>query len=161
MVDTCADRIALAGALKPTLMIQEIIEGDVLGLPSTGQRYEAVLVTFTLLEIPDVEACVTKLWSLMATNGILVVALPDAWSDVLAASADHPDLIQQFLTERVSLPKHDKFTGKPYPFDAIRLESMIDLVLRAGFSLEEIKRSESSLAGVFILSFRHRPALKA
>lgn len=153
LVDTDVERTTFAKSRASDLMVQEIIEKDIMSLPD-GARYDAVLVTFTLLEIDDIETCVAKLRLLMKPEAVLAVALPDAWVDVIAQSPSDPTLIERFMVDRVSIPKNDKFTGTPYPFDAIRAEFLIGLVLRTGFALEEIKRSSGANAGVFMLTFR-------
>lgn len=153
LIDSDTDRVAVARSHSSDLMLQEVLEDDVMSLPDVP-KYDAILVTFTLLEVGDVAACVAKLRRLMTPFAILSVALPDAWVDVLAAAPTDPSLIPRFLVERVSIPKNDKFTGNPYPFDAIRTEFLIDVVLTAGFTLVEIKKSSADTAGVFMLTFR-------
>jgi SAM-dependent methyltransferase len=153
LVDTDPERVALAKAYFADTMVQEVLENDVMSLPDTP-RYDAVLVTFTLLEVQDVAGCVAKLRRLMTAFSILSVVLPDAWIDVIAAGREDPSVIEKFLGERVSIPKNDKFTGKPYPFEAVRNEALIDIVLRAGFVLVEIAKSSPPSPGIFMLTFR-------
>lgn len=153
LIDSDPERVAVAKSHSSDLMLQEVLADDVMSLPD-AQKYEAVLVTFTLLEVADVAACVAKLRCLMTPFAVLSVVLPDAWVDVLAASALDSTLIPRFVTDRVAIPKNDKFTGKPYPFEAIRTEFLIDMVLRAGFVLVEIRKSNAPAAGVFMLTFR-------
>lgn len=153
LVDCDPERVALARSYSSDIMLQEVLETDVMSLPDV-QKYDAVLVTFTLLEVADIPVCVAKLRRLMNPFSVLSVVLPDAWADVLDASATDPALVTQFLCERVSIPKNDKFTGKPYPFEAIRTESLIGMVLHAGFVLVEIRKTAAPLAGVFMLTFR-------
>lgn len=153
LIDSDPERVAVARSHSSDLMLQEVLAEDVMSLPDV-QKYDAVLVTFTLLEVADVAACVAKLRRLMTPYSVLTVVLPDVWIDVLAASAWDATLIPKFLTDRVAIPKNDKFTGTPYPFEAIRTESLIDMVLRAGFALVEIRKSATPAAGVFMLTFR-------
>ncbi len=134
-------------------MLQEVLEDDVMSLPD-APKYEAILVTFTLLEVADVPTCVAKLRRLLTPFAVLSVVLPDAWLDVLAASSTDATLIPKFVTDRVAISKNDKFTGKPYPFEAVRTEFLIDMVLRAGFVLVEFRKSSAPAAGVFMLTFR-------
>jgi hypothetical protein len=55
----------------------------------------------------------------------------------------------------VAIPKTDRFTGAAYPFNAHRLESVIETVLRLGFSLERLEHWGTDQA-TFILAFRKR-----
>lgn len=153
LIDSDPERVAVAKSYSSDLMLQEVLADDVMSLPD-AQKYGAVLVTFTLLEVADVAACVAKLRRLMTPFAILTVVLPDAWVDVLAASVLDPTLVAKFVTDRVAIPKNDKFTGSPYPFEAIRTEYLIDMVLGAGFVLVEITKSSAPAAGVFMLTFR-------
>lgn len=153
LIDSDPDRVAVAKSHVSDFMLQEVLHEDVMSLKD-GAKFEAVLVTFTLLEIADIAACVAKLRRLMRPYSILTVVFPDAWVDVLDHAKFDLTMIQNFLTDRVSIPKNDKFTGKPYPFEAIRTEFLIGLVLEAGFVLVEVKKSSTKMAGVFMLTFR-------
>lgn len=153
LIDCDPERVAVAKSYSSDLMIQEVLQDDVMSLADTP-KFAAIMVTFTLLEIADVDKCVAKLRRLMTPSAILSVVLPDAWVDVLKHAPSDPTLISRFITERVAIPKNDKFTGKPYPFEAIRTEFLINLVLETGFVLVEIRNSSTAAAGVFMLTFR-------
>lgn len=151
LLDPDAGRMHVAAELKPDLMHQELVQGELASLVGPA-GFDAIIVSFTLLEIEDIEGCARDIRSKMAEAGILIVAGPDAWEDVVSASESGFDIARTFLRDKVSLSKSDKFTGQPYPFQAIRHEALITIVLRAGFSLEELVRSDSE-RGAYLLNF--------
>jgi hypothetical protein len=154
LVDLCPDRIALASKLIPEDMIAEFTCSDIAncGLPSAW--YDAILLTFTLLEVSDMKELINALSDLTADEGSLIIALPDVWKDVLGASDDHEADAKAFLSSDVELIKMDRFTQAAYPFRARRIERVIECVLDRGFRLEELRNPCLGEASVFLLTFR-------
>ena len=64
----------------------------------------------------------------------------------------------RLLKDTVSLHKIDKFTGAPYPFYAMRTESLISIVLELGCTLETLQRGGPH-DEVYVLGFRKSPSL--
>jgi len=137
LVDSNQRRLEYAEKCKPPIMKQEIICGDILEVISSDVRFEAVLVSFSLLELGTSPVVMQKLTSLCATNGSLIFIVPDVWQDVISQSKrlGAPAILEEFLGGPVSLTKVDRFTGDEYPFFADRLERIIDCVMQMGFSL--------------------------
>jgi SAM-dependent methyltransferase len=152
LLDINAGRLDLANRLKPRAMAQRTLESDITTFVASEQRFSAALATFTLLEITDVIAFAGSVWQLLVQHGVLIIALPDAWEDVIAESVSRPSSISEYINGRTSLNKVDKFTETPYPFEALRIEALIQCFLELGFHLCEIIRSQ--LEKTFVLTFR-------
>jgi hypothetical protein len=156
LVDVNEERLALAKAHRPLTMTLETVAGNVFDWPLGGRRFEAVVITFTLLEIEDIDRLCTLLASQMDEGAILSLAMPDAWIDVLEYSRMEPAIIQQYVAGAVAIPKRDKFTGEEYPFRAARMEDLLSRVLAAGFDLFELNHGKVGGASAFVLALRRR-----
>lgn len=157
LVDMNEARLDVARRHQPESMICEWMSADVMDLPETGRTYDTVLALFTLLEIPDLPSCIKCLHALTGADGRLIIALPDAWVDVIKhADEAEPSALRRFLNKPVSIEKIDKFTGNAYPFRAVRLEQIISQVLAEGFSLTELRQSPTGTGEVFLLTFTRR-----
>lgn len=129
LLDVDGQRLAIAEHRKPANMRLSLINGSMADAIGPGRLFQAVLVTFTLLETPDAAAMITSAASALARNGLLIIAVPDVWKDVVIAAQQQPRLLEEFLSGSVELPKTDKFTGEPYPFYALRIESLLATAL--------------------------------
>lgn len=152
LLDINSERLQLAASLKPQAMVQETLCSDVTRFSGSTSAFDAALATFTLLEISDIAGFAGALWGLLSAGAVLIVALPDAWEDVLAASAARPEVLQEYLGGQTSILKIDKFTSNPYPFRAIRLEVLVQCFLSMGFHLCEILQPAEG--SIFLLTFR-------
>lgn len=160
LIDSNPLRLALADALKGSDMHVATVEGDILE-HSFEEPFEAVLITFTLLEIIDFFRLSDRLGSLVQPDGLLLLSLPDAWRDVIIYGAKDPNKVSEYLAGAVSIPKIDKFTTDSYPFRAIRIERIISRVLEVGFELFELIEKVENDIGVFVLAFRRRGAVRS
>lgn len=115
--------------------------------------YQAILLTFTLLEVEDSKAMIASAVKLLTAGGILVIAVPDVWKDVLATYDEEPSYPHRLITETVDLQKTDKFTGAPYPFYAMRTETLITAVLESLCVLEKLEQGGPQ-NGIYLLTFR-------
>ena len=114
-------------------------------------KYEAVISTFTLLEMEDHEAAIDAISGCLET-GTVIIALPDVWSDALNSSS--PEAAARTLVRgNLTITKTDKFTGEPYPFHAVRIETIVASFLRRGFMLQ-VLRSNPPTNDVFLLVFQ-------
>lgn len=156
LVDVNSERLALAQAHRPLTMALEAVTGNVFDWPLGDRRFEAVIITFTLLEIEDIDRLCTLLASHMNEGAVLSLAMPDAWIDVLEYSRMEPAIVQRYVAGAVALPKRDKFTGEEYPFRAARIEDLLSRVLRAGFDLFELNHGRVGAASAFVLALRRR-----
>lgn len=156
LVDLNAERLALAEAHRPLAMALETVAGNVFDWPLGDRRFEAVVITFTLLEIEDVDRLCTLLASHMNEGAVLSLAMPDAWVDVLEYSRTEPEIVQRYVAGAVAIPKRDKFTGEEYPFRAARMEDLLNRVLGAGFDLFELNHGRIDGASAFVLALRRR-----
>ncbi len=119
-----------------------------------GQPFDAVLLTFTLLEFNEHEVVLQNAADQVAPGGLLILALPDVWRDALQC-AHHGGTAEALLEGSVEIPKVDKFTGKAYPFHAHRPEKVIATILQRGFHLERLERG-GPIGEAFLLTFRRR-----
>jgi SAM-dependent methyltransferase len=154
LLDLNPSRLALAQQLVGPVMQAVTVAADILDYQCAAP-FDAVLATFTMLEIADADRFVRRLSEFLKEDGLFIASLPDAWRDVLAHGANDSNVAQEFLSGRVSLPKVDKFTGNSYPFQAIRTESIISRVLAEGFSLLELVESHGEHS-TYLLAFRGR-----
>ena len=83
LLDLSSERLELARGLRPERMKLECLTGDVFDWPWEVGRFDAVLITFTLLEIEDVDRLCRLISEHMEDGGLLAVTMPDAWTDVL------------------------------------------------------------------------------
>ena len=152
LLDIDHDRLALATQLCRAEMLAETVEANVLD-HRFQQPFDAVLATFTLLEIEDVDRLIAILPTLVQPAGLLLVTLPDAWHDVLEQTVNREKRVAEFLVGRTSVPKIDKFTLAAYPFKAVRIEHLISRILESGFSLSELAEAGDAQGNVYLLAF--------
>lgn len=155
LLDVNLERLAFASHHKPPSMHMTCVAGDLSALNFTACKFDSALLTFTLLEVENPTAMIEGAIDLLADRGFLVVAMPDGWKDVLTAAADDMNLPTRFLTEAVTLPKIDKFTGSPYPFSTMRIESLITTALRHNCVLETLEQGGPQ-GEVYMLVFRRK-----
>ena len=151
-------RLALALAHSPPTMKLETVAGNVVDWPLGDRRFGAVLITFTLLEIEDIDRLCTLLASHLNEGAVLSLAMPDAWLDVLEYAATDPTVSDRYARGPVVIPKCDKFTGEEYPFRAARIEDLMSRVLRAGFDLFQLDHGWVEGRSAFVVAFRRRAA---
>lgn len=151
LTDISETRLKYANAQLPSGMSARTIRHDITTSPVEREHYAAALATFTLLEIDQIEKAIRHLVQSLRIGGIIYVALPDVWRDALAAKEDYSTLVE-LLDERTSISKIDKFTGKPYPFHAARLERIIEWFLINGCVLTDLEKSAPN-GEVFLLTF--------
>ena len=140
LLDLNSERLEFAKLYKPPSMQMTFVPGDLTALNSTACKFDSALLTFTLLEIENPTAMIEGAIDLLADKGLLVIAMPDGWKDILTASLDDSSLPQRFLTEAIKLPKIDKFTGCSYPFSTMRIETLITTALRHDCVLETLEQ---------------------
>lgn len=155
LVDTDPERMEVAAQRKPPRMRMQDIVGSIDTLNLPPEAYETVLLTFTLLESENPAAMLAITASLVAESGLFIIAVPDGWQDILTASDGSLALCRRFLNETVELPKIDKFTGSPYPFFAMRIETLIATVLRNQCVLEALEQGGPQ-GEVYMLVFRKK-----
>jgi ubiquinone/menaquinone biosynthesis C-methylase UbiE len=153
LVDTDPERMKVATAYKAPEMRMHGIVGSIASTKLANDVYDAVLLTFTILEAEKPAEMLADTIRLVAANGILVIAIPDGWKDIMDASDSCPTLAQRFLKKTVRLRKIDKFTGSPYPFFMMRIESLIAVVLQHQCVLESLEQGGSD-GEVYMLVFR-------
>jgi SAM-dependent methyltransferase len=153
LIDLSEDRLQLARTLCSQDSKLECLRGNVFDWPWEVGRFDAVLITFTLLEIQDVD----KLCGLIShhtTNGsLLAVTMPDAWIDVLEHAGADPEIVRKYVEGPVEIPKLDKFTGQRYPFRATRIEDLLSRILKAGFTLKRLEHGRVGNQSAFVLAF--------
>jgi ubiquinone/menaquinone biosynthesis C-methylase UbiE len=152
LVDVNRSRLDVAIARCSQDMRYNAIVSDIFTC-KFDRAFDAVLATFTLLEIDDTERLIALFSGIVRSQGILVITLPDAWHDVLETEPEHDARVREYLQGRTSISKIDKFTGEAYPFRAVRIEQLISNILAAGFELFSLV-SRAGDQSVYILSFR-------
>lgn len=160
LVDINEERLRLARLLKPLEMQMMAYNADITALAVTDEKHQAVMLTFTLLESDDCEGMIASAAALTATGGLLMIAVPDVWRDILDPAQEFEPLGGQFIKGYVQLSKIDKFTGDPYPFNAIRTETLISSVLKRSFALEQLEQGGPD-GEVYLLIFRKLDAAGA
>ncbi|GLV25641.1 class I SAM-dependent methyltransferase [Sphingobium sp. TomTYG45] len=160
LIDINEERLKLARLLKPSEMQLETYNADISAIAATGEKHHAVMLTFTLLESDDCEGMIANAAALTATGGLLIIAVPDVWRDILDPAQEFATLGNQFVSGFVQLSKIDKFTGDPYPFNAMRTEKLISSVLKQSFALEQLEQGGPN-GEVYLLVFRKLEAANA
>lgn len=152
-IDVCRLAIARENALGE--MNATILNADVTTY-DFDEPFEAILATFTLLEIENIDEFILRLPRLLRPGGALVVSLPDTWRDIINSASASPEIVEEFLRGRASVPKIDKFTNDRYPFRAVRIECLISMVLSSGFALVELIESNENQSRAYLLTFQRR-----
>lgn len=155
LVDINSERLWLAEERKPPAMRMRHLICSIADIKPNDQPYHAVLLTFTLLEANDVDAMLASAIGSLAANGLLIIAVPDVWRDVVETMDERSTLPRRLLRETISIPKIDKFTGALYPFYAMRTETLISAVLIQFCVLENLERGGPQ-GEVYLLVFRKR-----
>lgn len=139
----------------PAGMQAELVVDDVLAAEYLAD-YDAVFLTFTLLEERDRRQLFRRLADLMRSDGLLYVAVPDSLHDLLSEYRKRGDfsMLQSYLTELIALEKTDKFTGGQYPFLVERVASIIGHALAANLVLVGMTRKEVCERPVYLLVFK-------
>lgn len=116
---------------------------------------DLVIIANTLLEVEVSAALIVSLVKKVKEGGRVVVFLPDYLRDVIEQEATEKGSVASDYVNNgsVTLKKIDRFTNEPYPYQIIRKLFLIELFLRAGTTLESIKRNEDG-AGEFALVFK-------
>jgi ubiquinone/menaquinone biosynthesis C-methylase UbiE len=153
LIDIDEARLRIADKLRHPSMRATILKSDIMSHSFEG-AFEAALLTFTLLEIEDFRGLIDRLTQVVALGGLLVVSLPDTWSDVIDCGLANPEKLSEFLKGQTSIPKIDKFTGSEYPFRAVRIEHLISSILSSGFELVELTERQQAENQVYLLVFR-------
>lgn len=156
LIDLNDERLSLAKAQCPDKMKLECLTGNVFDWPWEVGRFEAVLITFTLLEIRDVNRLCELISQHTARGALLAVTMPDAWIDVLEHASSDPEVVRKYVDGAVEIPKIDKFTGEQYPFRATRIEDLMSRILKAGFDLFQFDHCRVEQQSAFVLAFRRR-----
>jgi SAM-dependent methyltransferase len=156
LIDLSQSRLKLAQTLKPETMVLNPVVGNVFDWPLPGNRFDAVLISFTLLEINDVDRLLSLISGKTGGGALLVIVLPDSWVDILERARVDPSVVQRYIAGSVEIPKLDKFTNREYPFHALRSESVIATALRNGFDLFDLEHGMVGAASAFVLAFRRR-----
>ena len=159
LIDLDEERLKVAQERKPDSMRMQCVVGDAIEVRDLDDTFQAVIITFTLLEAESVGAILEAAVSFLADDGILILAVPDVWADVIADPQEAKERSRRMLNETVSLHKIDKFTGQPYPFHAMRTESLISLVLERACILETLHKGGPQ-GDVYVLGFRKQRPLK-
>ena len=97
LLDRNEERLRLATAHRRPDMALEVVAGNVFCWPLGERRFDAVIITFTLLEIDDIERLCTLLASHMEERAVLALAMPDAWVDVLEYSKKDPGIVERYM----------------------------------------------------------------
>jgi SAM-dependent methyltransferase len=156
LIDLNEGRLELAQSHCPDEMKLECFTGNVFDWPWEVGRFDAVLITFTLLEIPDVDRLCGLISQHTTGGALLAVTMPDAWIDVLEHSSTDPEIVRKYVEGPVEIPKVDKFTGERYPFRAARVEDLIGRILNAGFNLIQLEHGRLAGQSAFVLAFERR-----
>jgi SAM-dependent methyltransferase len=156
LIDLNPERLQLAETYRPAEMELERLAGNVFDWPWEVGRFEAVLITFTLLEIQDVDRLCSLISAHTTDGALLAVTMPDAWVDVLEYASEDLAVVRRYVDGPVEIPKVDKFTGQQYPFRATRIEDLLGRVLKAGFDLVDLEHGRVGDQSAFVLAFRRR-----
>jgi SAM-dependent methyltransferase len=134
----------------------EIICEDFRNASIAIQSFDAILVSFTLLETGISQDVADWFAARCRPSGTVVIVLPDVLPDVFLADADSPGTASKFFSGEVSIPKIDKFTKTEYPFQAFRTESVLEFFLKRSFFLERFDRGQVDEKSFFVFAFRRR-----
>jgi 2-polyprenyl-3-methyl-5-hydroxy-6-metoxy-1,4-benzoquinol methylase len=156
LLDQNSELLQFAVDHLPDGMLAQSINTDFFDPQNVVAKYDAVLLSFTLLEVKSIEGAVQSVIANCAANGIVVIVLPDVWSDILTASQTDHSIATSFLTKSVAIQKVDKFTGTEYPFNAQRVELWIHKILLSGFTLEKFEIGNFENGNTYILAFKNR-----
>lgn len=156
LLDSNSERLALAAEKRPSNMKSEFICGNFLSAKAVDRKFDALFFGFTLLELGAGDEILSRIDSLCAQGGAVIVAQPDVMQDVLASGDSDADLLKRFTAGPVDLRKVDKFTQAEYPFHAERFESVTYKVMQLGFTLKTFGKEIFDESAVFLLAFVRR-----
>jgi SAM-dependent methyltransferase len=156
LIDLSQERLDLAQERCPDEMKLECLAGNVFDWPWEVGRFDAVLITFTLLEIQDVNRLCGLISRHTIEGALLAVTMPDAWVDVLEHARACPEIVRKYVEGPVEIPKLDKFTGESYPFRASRVEDLLARILRAGFNLTHLEHGRVTKQSAFVMAFKRQ-----
>jgi SAM-dependent methyltransferase len=156
LIDLNSERLQLAERCRPPEMALECLVGNVFDWPWEVGRFDAVLITFTLLEIEDIDRLCNLISEHTDEGALLAVTMPDAWIDVLEHAVEDAGIVRRYVEGPVEIPKLDKFTGERYPFKATRIEDLLARVLKTGFSLVELEHGRIGAQSAFVFAFRRQ-----
>lgn len=156
LIDQNLERLRLAETLCPERMEVECLAANVFDWPWEVGTFDAVLVTFTLLEIEDVDRLCRLIAEHMENAGTLLITMPDAWADVLDYAAEDPEIMRKYVQGSVDIPKLDKFTAQIYPFRTTRIEKLICHVLETGYVMTKLEHGGTASQSAFVLAFERR-----
>lgn len=154
LIDLNSSRLDLAVTLKSEAMVLNSVVGNIFDWPVPNERFDAFLISFTLLEINDIGRLLSLIASIAEREALLIIVLPDSWLDILERSRIDPSVIPRYVTGSVEIPKLDKFTNQEYPFCAVRSETVIRTALKNGFNLFALEHGVIGTASAFVLGFR-------
>ena len=152
-VDQSKHRLQVARDLQSPSMNLRLVNQDISELTLVGEQFELILLTFTLLEISDLDNVAKRTDDLIKEFGVIIIAMPDVWHDIIEVYEREPRTRNTLKDDGIRLPKIDKFTGKAYPFHARRTEHILGPFLRQGFILEAIEQGGPE-QGLFLLILR-------
>lgn len=156
LIERDAARLTLFDRLAPPTMIREVIQDEFQHANLAEASFGAVIATFTLLEMEDWAKAIRKVIGLVGLGGFAILALPDVWRDALEnPGADRE--VHRKLWHGLEIAKVDKFTGNPYPFNAVRMEAIIEMFLTDGFVLTDLMINRPAL-DAFLLVFCKAPS---
>lgn len=160
LIDLNEERLRLAESHCPGQMKLECLAGNVFDWPWEVGRFDGVLITFTLLEIQDVDRLCGLISQHTIDGALLVVTMPDAWIDVLEHARSEPEIVREYVDGPVEIPKLDKFTGERYPFRATRIEDLLSRILKSGFNLIQLEHGRVASQSAFVLAFKRRAEIR-
>jgi hypothetical protein len=112
-------------------------------------------LAFTLLEVQVDVTVASNIEAQLTPSGTLVIILPDVLTDIHQLGGSAVEALGQYIKGSVRLDKVDKFTGRPYPFHAQRIEEIVSAFLDCGFLLTAIRQVETKTSrSLYFFRFR-------
>ncbi len=155
LLDQDEQALSFAKSRTPSEMRVSFVQSG-LNEYHSDRKFDAILMTFTLLEFCDRSSIFARLKSLLSAEGILAVATPDCLQDLVEQCEKEEDyaVLSAYVTEVIELKKVDKFTEEPYPFFAERVSATVSRALSVGLNLTELERATTGTKATYLSVFR-------
>ena len=110
------------------------------------KTYDIIVLSNVLLEVDLSDINVELLKDNLSVGGVLVVSHPDTLLDLFQSVPNISDAtLSDYTLSCVKLDKVDKFTGRPYPFVAHRVSTLVERFVSAGLKLCRFERAPGDM----------------
>lgn len=158
-VDLSEAQLAHARSLRETYDVDvSFATGDVTALPLASDTFDLAFSSWVFQMVPDLSACFRETARVLRSGGVFVFAMPHPFYEIF--DPESGDLDRSYFD---TAPVH-KSIGDLEP-DLIeyprRVADVHDALVRAGFTVEELREPGSDDPGAYREQWSHKPELMA